>query len=207
MNQTTENTISIQDVLFKDENILWEGRPDKIAYVSHIARGQILGALFFLLFDSFFIFMVSRFAGEDAFPKEIIIFLVGFFAFHLFPVWAFIASIIKAFVAHKNISYAITDRRIIARTGVIGLDFENVNYTDITNIDIDVSIIEKIRKVGTIRINTSSDKSVKLISIKDPYQTGKMLNKTYIDINSDIHYPNALRPENNPGYNTKYTGQ
>lgn len=205
MNQITEDTISIQDVLFEDESVLWEGTPDKIAYVSHIAKGQIFGALAFLLFDSFFIFMVSRFAEEI--PKEMIIFMVGFFAIHLFPVWAFIASIIKAFVAHKNISYAITDRRIITRTGVVGLDFENINYTDITNIDVNVTIIEKIRKVGTVCINTSSGKSVKLISIKNPYQTSKMLNKTYIDINSDIHYPNALRPENNPGYNTKYTGQ
>lgn len=207
MNQVTEDTISIQDVLFENENVLWEGTPDKTAYVARIAKGKILSALIFLMFDGFFIFMLALFADKNDFFKKMLIFMLVFCIFHLLPVWTLIASVTKALVAHKNISYAITDRRIIARTGVIGLDFENINYTDITNIDVDVSVIEKIRNVGTVRIRTSSGRAVNLFSIKNPYKTAKMLNKTYIDTNSDIHYPNALRPEHNPGYNTKYTGQ
>jgi hypothetical protein len=32
----------------------------------------------------------------------------------------------------------------------------------------------------------------------------KMVKQTSVDIKTDYNYPNALRPETNPGYKTKY---
>jgi hypothetical protein len=41
-------------------------------------------------------------------------------------------------------------------------------------------------------------------AIPNPYDVFKQLKKTAVDIKTDFNYPNAFRPEKNPGYNTKY---
>lgn len=200
-----DSMISLQDVLFENENVLWQGKPNKLCYVVRSAMKHIVGALMFALFDGFFIFILTTSVPEV--PKEVIVFLIGFFALHLLPVWLFIGSIIKAVATHKNVEYAITDKRVIVRTGVVGLDFDNINYSDISNIRVDVSVLEKFFKVGTVVVTTSSNNSVCLLSVEEPYAIYKKLNKTFMDMKSDIHFPNAWRPAENPGYNTKYTGQ
>lgn len=44
----------------------------------------------------------------------------------------------------------------------------------------------------------------KFISIEDPYDVYKLLKKVSLDVTTDQAYPNAYRPEENTGYNTKY---
>lgn len=105
---------------------------------------------------------------------------------------------------HKNVIYAVTDKRIIVRTGVVGLDFENINYTDISNIRTDVSVLERLCNVGSVYITTASGTTTCLMAIPEPYEVSKKVNKVFLDVKSDIQYPNALRPEENPGYRTKY---
>ena len=44
------------------------------------------------------------------------------------------------------------------------------------------------------------------INIEKPHEIYPRLQKIVLDIQTDIEYPNALRPDENPGYNTKYKG-
>lgn len=193
---------SLQDILFDGEQVLWQGTPDKFCYVWRKVGKLLPFAIIWLLFDGFFIGMTLATGAA----KEIWWFLVIFFGFHLLPVWKVFGSLIKSRLEYKNIVYAVTDKRVIVRTGLIGLDFENINYTDISNVRADVSVIEKLRNVGSVFITTASGSTICLASIQEPYQVHKKINKVFMDMNSDIHYPNALRPEINPGYNTKYNG-
>ncbi len=190
----------LQDVLFESENVLWQGKPDKFCYLWRSFGKMLPAAIIWLLFDGFFIgTMISSGAAKDMWW-----FMIIFFGIHLLPVWKVIGSIIKARLEYKNVIYAVTDRRVIARNGVIGLDFENINYTDISNIRVDVTIFEKIRNVGSVFISTSSGNSVCFYSIEEPYVVYRKINKVFMDVTSDIHFPNAFRPSENPGYNTKY---
>lgn len=194
---------SLQDVLFEGENVLWQGKPDKVCYFWRSFGKLLPGALIWLLFDGFFIgTMISSGAAKDMWW-----FMIIFFGIHLLPVWKLIGSFVKAQLEYKNVIYAVTDKRVIVRNGVVGLDFENVNYTDISNVRADVTILEKIRKVGSVFITTSSGMSVCLLAVPEPYGVYKKINKVFMDMKSDIHYPNALRPDVNPGYGTKYTNK
>jgi hypothetical protein len=67
--------------------------------------------------------------------------------------------------------------------------------------------------VGTIRFysgRTESEDGVitKLYdrweAIFHPFEVFKQLKKVTVDIKTDLNFPNALRPETNPGYRTKY---
>lgn len=193
---------SLQDILFNDEEVLWQGKPKKLCYVLQSFGRLLPAAIIFLLFDSFFI---GTTVASGAF-KEMWLFLVVFFAFHLIPVWLCIGKIVTSNLEHKNIVYAVTSRRIITRTGIVGLDFEAIDYADVSNVNVNVSVIERMFKVGTVIVSTSSGKSLRLFSVDDPYGLYKKVNKVFVDMKADVHYPNALRPDVNPGYNTKYTG-
>lgn len=191
---------SLNDIIFEGENILWSDKPDKLCFVWRRVGKLLPAAIIWLLFDGFFI---GTIVSSGAW-KEMGWFLFIFFALHLIPVWLCIGQFVKCNFEYKNVVYAVTDKRIITRNGIVGLDFENLNYTDISNIRVDVSVLEKMRHVGSVFIMTSSGSSICLAAIPEPYQVYKKVNKIFMDMKSDIEYPNALRPEVNPGYRPEY---
>ena len=64
--------------------------------------------------------------------------------------------------------------------------------------------------VGSIRFSTGelSSKGAALfktfISVPAPYEVFKQIKTVSVDVKTDWNYPNKLRPEENPGYNTEY---
>ena len=194
----------LNDVLYEGETVLWQGKPDKFCYMWRSVGKLLPIAFIWLLFDGFFIATIL--SGDMDMPQGMPWFLIVFFALHLLPVWKVIGMFIKKSLEHKNVIYAVTDKRVIARNGVIGLDFDNITYMDIANVHVNVSALERMRKVGSLFVTTSSGAGLCLLSIPEPYAVYKRINKVFMDVKSDIHYPNALRPDVNPGYGTKYEG-
>ena len=194
----------IDDVLMSDEKVLWRGKPNAKSYVWAAVVKMMPIALIWLVFDGTFIFFITRGMSQGGIPLAMLGFIVPFFLIHLAPVWIWLFRIIKAKREVKNLEYAITDKRIIIRSGVVGIDFKFLNYTEIDSVNIKVGIIDRMFKVGDIYINASVNSAV-LWDIDNPYKIGRALQKVTTDIKSDIHYPNALRPDSNPGYKTEYT--
>lgn len=99
------------------------------------------------------------------------------------------------------------------RTGFIGTDFKSIDYDKISDIEVTVNVVERAFNVGTIKFfsgRTQTDDGVtsKLYdrweAIPNVYEVFKKVKQVSVDIKTDYNYPNALRPEINPGYNTKY---
>ncbi|MCM1289634.1 MAG: PH domain-containing protein [Corallococcus sp.] len=195
---------SIDDVVNADEKILWRGKPNAKSYVLAAMMKMLPIAMLWLAVDGVFIYFMAAGMSAGDIPLAVLGFIIPFFALHLTPVWIWIVHTVKAFREVKNIEYAITDRRIIIRSGLIGIDFKFVNYTEIDSVNIRVGLIDRIFKVGDIYVNASTNSAV-LWDVTNPYQIGKALQKVTMDIKSDVYYPNALRPEENPGYKTGYT--
>lgn len=191
----------IQDILFHGENVLWQGKPKKLPYIFRNSIALLPVAFIFFAFDAFFIYMTFSTGAEV--PREMVIFMIGFFAFHLLPVWIFAGKLLKSIAEHKNIHYTVTDRRIIARSGLMGADFNSADYGDITDVRVNVSPIERLCNCGTVSIATGAG-TVDFLSVSEPYVLYKQLNKILIDLKYDMHFPNAYRPQTNPGYNTEY---
>lgn len=200
----TTNPTQIEEIIGKDEQILWRGKPNRKAYIFSSIFSMFPFALIWLLFDS--VFIVAMFVS-DAFsqmPSGAIIGIIIFFAFHLTPVWIWIGNIITASRGYKNLEYVFTNKRIIIRSGIIGIDFKNIYYSEIQSVNLKVGLIDKMLKVGDIYIKSKNSSQV-LFDISDPYFITQKLQEIVIDIKTDIEFPNGLRPEENPGYNTKYT--
>lgn len=137
-------------------------------------------------------------------------FLIPFMALHLFPFWASLLNMIRLFLVHKNTYYAITNKRLMMRSGFWGIDFVSLDYDKISDIEVTVNPVENMLGVGTIQAfsgNTSNRGARlydKFIGIEKPYEIFKRIKEVSVDVKTDWNFPNAMRPAVNPGYQTKY---
>lgn len=184
-----------------DERILWEGKPDKRSYVLARILRMMPIALIWLAFDGFFIGMIIAYA--TGLPTFVYFIFGGFFLIHLAPVWIWIAGIVTAFKRLKNTEYAFTDKRVVIKTGFFA-KFDNVYYSDIASVNLHVGLIDRLFKVGDVVIRTTAGDTHMVEDISNPYFIEERLQKIVLDIKTDIHFPNDMRPETNHGYNTKY---
>ena len=193
----------IQSLLMSDEQVIWAGDPKKSAYVLNASMKMMPFALIWLLFDGFFIFAI---AGTGAMSEMggMKWFLVGFFALHLMPVWIWLSNLLTAGARWKNTEYAVTNKRIMIRNGLIGYEYKSLYYTEITNVSLQVGIIDRMCGVGDIHISSSKGNGV-ILDVANPERVFGVVQRTVMDMQTDIHFPNALRPDNNPGYRTVYS--
>ena len=195
--------------LIEGENILWSSKPKKSAFIINKVLVMMPFALIWLLFDSMFIIPIVK-SGQI---KEMLFFIIPFFAFHLLPVWIWIANCLTASKKWKNTKYYVTDKRIIIQTGIIGANYETIYYKDIKNVNLRIGLIDIMLGVGDRYIDTGARRSTKngtrsvksaILDIENPYEIYPKLQKIVLDIQTDVEFPNAYRPSENSGYNTKY---
>lgn len=193
---------NIEDVIGSDEQILWSGKPKKRAFLINAFTKMLPIALIWLLFDGAFIGLMI--GTMDEIPAPVKIFMVVFFLFHLMPVWIWLSNVLTANRQHENLEYAFTNKRIIIKSGIIGIDFKNIYYSEIDSVNLRVGLVDRIEKVGDIYIKSIGGANV-LYDLENPYSLTEKLQKIVVDIKTDIQFPNNLRPAENDGYSTKYT--
>lgn len=202
-------------ILSKGEDILWSGQP-------HLWPFVLTGVPFLLLglawgtFDYSFLKSMHH-SGKSE------LFIYPFFILHSFPCWGSIANIVRLFLVRNNTFYAITDKRFMLRGGLWGTSFKTIEYDQVKEINVNVGPIQNMMGVGTISIDTGRTKPQGLqnmgnffgfpqgddafVGVSNPYEVFKISKQTSQDIKADINFPNAKRPNNNPGYKTKYNPQ
>lgn len=199
----------VKNLLADGEAILWQGTPDRKAFVLGSVFKMMPVALLWLAIDGTIIYFivsggVLNEMGWFAFA------LIGFFAIHLLPVWIWIGNIVNAGTRQKNTQYVFTNKRIVIKTGFIGINVTNIYYQEISTVNLRVGIIDKWCHVGDIYISTgfgstrSNMTSQVLWDVKDPYVLTAKLQNIVNDIKTDMAFPNDLRPDSNSGYNVKY---
>ena len=198
----SEGDNSIESVLEEGEKILFRSKPDKTSYILAAGIKMLPLAIVWLCVDAFFLTFIGRELSRGEMPMSMLGFVIPFFIIHLAPVWMWLYRIIRSTIEIKNIEYAFTDKRIIVRSGVIGIDFKFFYYDKIESVVAKVGFIDRLCKVGDIYITAAGTAGV-IFDQKDPYGLATKLQKLATDIRADISYPNALRPDQNPGYNTQ----
>jgi membrane protein YdbS with pleckstrin-like domain len=185
-----------------DEEILWTDRPKFIPYaITGLAAG--FGIVLFVGMS----FLMTKNFEQAGINNGFSIWFVAI------PVIIFLFTLLKKLFSFGNTSYGLTNKRVMMRTGFIGTDFKSIDYDKISDIEVTVNFIERAFNVGTIKFfsgRTQTDEGItsKLYdqweAIPNVYEVFKKVNQVSVDIKTDYHYPNALRPEINPGYNTRY---
>lgn len=190
-------------VLTAGEHILWSGKPKKTPFILSHSLTMMPIAIVWIWFD--FTAISSIFSSGD-----IQWFLLGFFTLHLMPVWIWLGSLITAPKRWCNTNYYVTNRRIIIQGGFLALNEKSLFFKDIRSVQNRIGIFDKVFGTGSILFNSemisNNNKATppSFQYLENAQQIYTRVQRTVLDMQTDMEYPNAYRPEENPGYNTDY---
>lgn len=187
------------------EAILWRGKPKKSAFIASRSLTLMPLAVVWLILDLGFISNMFGVGGMN-------FFLIPFFALHLMPVWIWLGSALTAGKRWKNTMYYVTNRRIIIQSGFLAVNEKSLFYKDMGNAQLHIGLMDKLCGTGSIVLDNGyydyrrrrNYPGNRLEHLEDAQSAYNRIQKTILDIQTDIEYPNAYRPEHNPGYNTDY---
>ena len=134
-----------QDVLEKGEKIIKIYKPDKVKYW----LAFILSAIFCWIWV--FFILVGSIPEEGASFDPNLFQLLLIISFAVF-VGGLLVSILFGAIYYRNRFYAYTDKRIIIRSGIIGIDFKSLEFKTLTATIVSVNVLDKIlrRNTGSI---------------------------------------------------------
>lgn len=194
--------VDVTDLLMGGEQLIWSGKPKKSVYVVTQILTMLPIAVIWAAFDGFAISMLAENIEDMSLPLKI--FLACFFALHLTPVWIFLSNLLTSSARWRHTVYAATDTRIIIASGLLGYTYDSLNYKDIDTVSLHVGLFDRLFGTGDV-IFTSEGGNRSFLDIEDFDEAYALIQRAVTDIQADIEYPNALRPQENPGYNTRYT--
>ena len=197
--------------LVPGETLIWSAKPKRNAFILNRSITMMPIAIIWLFLDLSILTNITGNMGRMGF------FIIPFFLVHLMPVWIWLANLLTAGRQWKNTKYYVTDRRIIIQSGFVNADIRSIYYKEIRHVSLKIGFIDKLLGVGDIhfdlgeisyqhtRRGTRVHQVIhSFLDIEAPHEVYPIIQKTVMDIQSDIEYPNAYRPAENPGYNTKY---
>lgn len=135
----------IKNILESEEKIFWQGIVNrKVLVFNFIIPMIIIFVVGALLFTKESIQYTSN--GQIKYISGITVALVIVGAGTIFSLLSFLSNLVK--------EYAITQKRVIIKSGLIGTDFQSIYFEQIQEVIVDVGLIGKLFNVGTIKIDT-----------------------------------------------------
>lgn len=131
--------------LYDDENVEWWSHPSILMYIP-----RLMISLLLLL-----TVLIGLVIGKPEFINTTAIY--GFFSL------AILTYTIYLLVHWRSIYYIVTSDRVIRKNGIISREINPANFSRISNIKTDVSILEKFvsvitpHKMGDVHIHTADD--------------------------------------------------
>ena len=84
---------------------------------------------------------------------------------------------------YKNLCYAYTNKRLIVRSGMIGVDYRTLDYKDISTSSVDVGLLDKGGKTGTIFFKSPSA-AISLRYVEKPYDLMREIKEYMTSVNA-----------------------
>lgn len=190
-------------VLSAGETILWRGKPKRGAFIATKSLTMLPIAVIWLILDLNFI--GAAFSGG-----EMLGFMIPFFALHMMPVWIWLGNVITAGRRWKNTTYYVTNQRIIIQGGFFAVNEVSLFYKELRNAQLRIGLLDKLFGTGDIVfdngmiVNNKQTRHHVFEDLADAREVYRRVQKVILDIQTDMEYPNAYRPQENPGYQTQY---
>ena len=145
----------LEQLVGKDEKILWSGAPKRSAYLWRSFVNLLLPiALLWCCIDIplFIATVVNPEAGEEG-PG---VFLIPFLLLHMTPVWLYLFTAFFSFARLKNTGYIVTDRSVYVSGGVFALNTQVKPLVKLSTVTISRGLIDKRCKVGSVVLNDNT---------------------------------------------------
>ncbi len=168
-----------EPILNENEKIEKTYKPNKTKYWV----GKALWYLLYLVFGTLFAFAVgSPETPEEGQPAKPFSYTAFGITMAIVGV-LLILGIIYVIFYYRNLYYAVTNQRVIIRSGVFGTDFKALDMKNIGAQNVRVTLLDKIvhKNTGTIAFGSNQYALVhNFIGIVDPYNESKFI-KTIVD--------------------------
>ena len=199
----------LKAIVGSNEKILYEGKPNKKCYIYESIFNPLLPfALLWAIID--FCIIGGAFFSQDV--GNMAFFMIPFMLLHMMPVWIYLGGVLFTTIRYKNTAYIVTDRAIYVSGGVFTRNINTKPFAELSHINLHRGIFDQMFNVGDVIATsnqlTQNGKSttISISSISNYIEVYNMVKKVQTDIYTDVMYPNAKRPNENPGYNTEYKG-
>lgn len=161
-----------EKILDSDEEVVKIYKPNKLKFNLSVVLGTSLILIWFVLISILAILIPDE--GYDVQPILVLIPIGGFIVCEL---------IIYLFSSlyYKNLYYAYTNKRLIIRSGIFGVDFRSLDMGMIGAVDVYVSVLDKIlnKDTGTICFGSTASPMMavkggsyyKFAQINAPYES------------------------------------
>ncbi len=136
-------------VLASGETVQWTGRPHFVPY--------LISALPFLIFGCLWGAFDLQFIRHM--PASQLGFAVPFFALHLFPLWGSVLYMVWLLISFRNVVYAITNQRIILRSGAFAPTFKSYDFKEIDQLTVSSGPFESMVGAGSVKFATGKTTS------------------------------------------------
>lgn len=139
------------DILDKNEEILNVYKPNKLKLFLSVLAGWLLSTIWIFV-PIFFAFAFGE-AGADLSQGTLNIVIISIAgAYILF----FIIAMLFTKIYYNNLYFAYSNKRIIIRKGIIGVDYKSLDMAMIGAVNVNVSVLDKILKQNTGSITFGS---------------------------------------------------
>lgn len=205
-----------KQILNDNEKVLWEDKPQLTPFFASSLSSIPIGLLVLYIVWNYYAtyFNLSALQGGGNSPSLTFLFMIPVM---LLGISATISPLYRL-LEFKNVYYVITDKRVLIQNGLIGRDFQIIDFDKIQSAEVRVGILDKLLGGGSGSIyidsgrlsysrNRSYSHPYVLLHIAKPYEVFSFFKKVSHDVKTDIEYPNALRPTSNPGYQTEYNNK
>lgn len=199
--------MNLESIVGNGERILWKGRPDRKCFLFE----QLVNPL--SLFTIIWIVLVFTVIDpvdtlfKDGFDMSQ---LTGLLV-HLTPLWLCIFYVVQATLSYIHEFYIVTDRAVYVSRGTLSVNYRTKPFAEISRVNIHRGIFDQMLKVGDVVFgNTNgvdSDYHLRFADIPDFEDVFALVKRLQEDVYADVQYPNALRPDSNPGYQVRYGGE
>jgi len=173
---------NISYMLEPNEQVVWQGVVNRKVLTTFLI---ISLAITFIIGGILFAQQTINYTSNGQ-PKQISGSIIGI----AIVVIGLLASLVSFF---SNIvkNYAITQKRVIIKSGLIGTDFKSIYFDQIKNIIVDVGLIGKIFNVGSVKIDIGKTETFSSGGGRtgSGYNQGQIRTKTMYDVLKHIDNP------------------
>lgn len=135
----------IDNILESKEQKRWEGKINRKVMVT----GLVIGLIIIMGLSAFFFTKETINYTSNGQSKTISGFFIGSIILGLG-----LLIILLNFFSNFVVEYAITNKRVIIKSGLIGTDYKSIYFEQMTGVVIDVGLIGKIFGTGNLKIDT-----------------------------------------------------
>lgn len=166
--------------IIKGEKVIWIGKPKLAPFILK----RLLGTVPFLAFMLFPLF-IFRFGGIWSTPATFFIML--FLAFWYGTLLLVFSSLtVYPLLVWRNIYYVLTDRKLIVRRGVIGIDFDILKLELVQQVNVNVGVIDKIYGTGSIIVQAVGVQPLVIENVENPLKVREVIDEQLIEISERL---------------------